>query len=171
VHEQSERQFDPSFLKIERRIQRIAWALIALILALALLGIFGSGLLSKAHVSIAQSGSEVAVDYARFGRLQDRTDLSISIQAPNQTAEEVHVTVSGEFLSKVSIVGITPDPDSTSVGQGASIYSWQVEDWSQPVEILFEYEPKDWMSISGNMKVAAGEQDLGTLGFDLWVFP
>jgi hypothetical protein len=171
VHVDTERQFDPQFQKIERRFQRVGWALIAVFLVLTVLGLFGSGLLSEAQVSTARPGSEVTLDYARFGRLQNRTDLTLVVEAPGQSAEELQVVLSGEFTSKASLVGIAPEPDSTSLGMGSAIYRWQVEDWSAPIEITFEYEPEDWRSISGDVRVTAGEDDLGHLGFHLWVFP
>src|SRR5690606_40519760 len=62
--------------RFEWRVERIAWVLAALLFALALLGVFGGGPLSRA--SAGSSDQTVQVDYERFVRVATSTTLKRS---------------------------------------------------------------------------------------------
>ena len=164
-------QFDPRFNLWEWRIQRMGWVLIALFLLAALVGLFGGGVLSNATARDEGDGYELALGYPRFGRAESTLQLDLQVTAPGQSADEVSAKLSGQFVEKVTITSISPEPDSSAAEGDTVVYTWQVEEWSEPLVVRFEYESRDWRMLSGTFEVDAGSEPLGQVAFEQFLFP
>jgi hypothetical protein len=101
---QEDRDDELIFHRKEWRIQRVGWVLVALFLAFALGGLFGSGPLSRAHAD----GAAGRVEYERFLRYGSSTDLVIT---PAGAAHGVsRIEIDTEYLEAFRVEHITPEP-------------------------------------------------------------
>jgi hypothetical protein len=164
-------EIDPAYGRAEALWQRLGWGLIAAVLIAAVLGLFGGGLFSRAEVTRTGDDYELELSYPRFARTASPIQFTLSVHAPQQSAEQVSVTVSGEIRDEVSFTGVRPQPDIEAIQGDAMIFTWQVENWEQPLVIDFEYEGLGWLEIDGTLLVAAGENELGELTFSQFLFP
>ncbi|AAZ55686.1 hypothetical protein JCM3263A_23110 [Thermobifida fusca] len=122
--------------RFEWRVERIAWVLAALLFALALLGVFGGGPLSRA--SAGSSDQTVQVDYERFVRVATSTTLKVVI-APRAVREgEVALGLSHEFLEAVTVQGITPVPAAVASRADRVVYRFTAPHEGEPVKVTFD---------------------------------
>lgn len=126
IEEKLDRQL--KFHRIEWRIQRIGWFLVALFLAAAFAGLFGNGPLS--HVTA--SGAQGRVEYERFVRYGSPNEIVFT-----PTAGATHginrIEISSDYFQAFRVLSITPEPASvhmvgeqlvyefTAAGAGAAI--------------------------------------------------
>ena len=164
-------ELDPRFGIVERRVQRFGWVLIAVVLVAAIGGLFGGGPFSDTTARHTSEGREIAVTYARLGRAESDLELELEISAPGVSASQLEVVLSGEFLEKVSVTNVLPTPDGESVSGDAIVYTWEVEDWAQVLAVRLEYQSNDWRLVSGRLDVSAGDESLGSLRFEQFIFP
>jgi len=93
------------FHRLEWRFQRIGWVLVALFLALALVGVFGSGPLSHASAQAATG----RIEYERFVRDGSPTELLI-IPAGGAAQGVSRVEISADYLKAFRVTRVTPEP-------------------------------------------------------------
>ena len=96
------------------RIERLGWYLLALIVLLTLLGLFGTGPLSAVE---ARTPGGLSVKYARFERNGAATQMTVA--ARGEPGQAVRFTVSGDLLRYFTLDGIQPPPArAMSAGEG-----------------------------------------------------
>lgn len=164
-------EIDDAFLHKERIVQRIGWVVMAGVLVATFAGLFGGGLFSTATARHEGQGFELALTYPRFARMENNLDMELRIDAQTVASSEVKAVLSGEIVDKASITGISPEPDTEAVLGDSIAYTWQVEDWSQPLVVRFEYELRDWRIIDGRFDVSAGDRSLDGVSFKQFLFP
>lgn len=99
---------DHEFQRRMHGIQRVSWGIMAALLVVALLGLFGSGPLSQATIS---GGSPPArLEYQRFARLDAPTSLRAWLATGPGTGGAARLRLDHEYLRGVRVEGITPDP-------------------------------------------------------------
>lgn len=98
------------FQRREWRAQQIGWLALALFVAAALAGLFGSGPLSGARIADPRGG--LAVDYQRFVRAGAAQRLLFEIDAPS--ARSVELRLSRRYLDAVRVEHVLPPPASTT---------------------------------------------------------
>jgi hypothetical protein len=101
---------DLTFQRRIWRVQRIGWLLIALILVAALLGLFGSGPLSRAVVSTPDGA--VQLDYPRFTRYLAPAQLRLTVQPAPNGEDTVTIWFNRQYLHELQIEQITPAPQT-----------------------------------------------------------
>lgn len=88
-------------------VEKVAFAMLVLFVVGAPLGLFGDGPLSQASVSSADG--TMRVEYQRFCRRQAPQTLDINF--PTQPgADSIELTVDGDYLRRVQITEIFPQP-------------------------------------------------------------
>lgn len=126
IEEQLDREL--KFHRVEWRIQRVGWILIALFVVAAAAGVFGNGPLSHASADSPQG----RIEYERFVRYGSPSEIVIT---PTSGAARGirRIDISSDYLEAFRIASITPEPanvqivgerlvyEFTSVGAGASI--------------------------------------------------
>ena len=93
------------------RIQRIRWTLIALFVALALLGVFSNGPCSE--TSVSSSDGSLDVEYQRFARRTARTHFAVRA-VPG--GAEVTLRLSAAFADAYDIEAVYPLPVRNAAG-------------------------------------------------------
>jgi hypothetical protein len=95
---------DLAFDRRQWRVQRVSWAVLAVLLLLGLLGVFGNGPLSDA---VASDGA-LHVTYERFAHAQAPTTVNIRVSAPG--TNPVRLAIDHRYLDALSIEHIRPPP-------------------------------------------------------------
>jgi len=95
------------FLNFEAKFHKLGFAVLLIIISLAVLGIFSDGYFSNA-VSKNTTG-EVTLDFERFGRLQ--TEFKLKISTTGQHSEVNIYRIGGDFNAFYEIENIWPLPD------------------------------------------------------------
>jgi hypothetical protein len=114
MHEQDSRNYPVhEDMRLQRAFwtwARAMWGAIALIVLIALSGVFANGPLSKTTVT----DSGLALTYERFQRVTAVSRLTAAISASN--AEEACLTLSPPFAENFEITDIQPRPQRSSAG-------------------------------------------------------
>lgn len=95
------------FLNFESKFHKVGFAVLLIIISLAVLGVFSDGYFSNA-VSKNTTG-EVTLDFERFGRLQ--TEFKLKISTTGQHSEGNIYRIGGDFNAFYETENIWPLPD------------------------------------------------------------
>src|SRR5688572_25582044 len=95
--------------------QRVGWVFIFLIVLTAALGFYGEGWISKKEM---KSGP-VSIEYERFFRHEARMELRLSL---SETAGSTIVSLPMQYLKKVRIESIIPEPKENFIQNGRVQY-------------------------------------------------
>jgi hypothetical protein len=156
---------DMDFQRREWLVQRVAWLIMAFLLLAAALGLFGRGPLSRA--TAGQEGGPLWVTYERLDRYQAPTELEI-IAGPNTAqGEELRLTLNQEFLDRIEIDGIEPEPDSVEAAGKEQVYVFKVADPSLPTVVHISYQ----FTRPGSALIELGLEEGSLLNFNQFVFP
>lgn len=101
------------------RIQRVGWAIMLVIVLLALTGLFGRGPAGKTKAGDA--GGPLWVEYERFERFQSSSVLRIHL-LPVTSPGPRQVWISNRYLSGVEIHRILPDPMVTKMSDDGLLF-------------------------------------------------
>ena len=131
---------DAEFQRREWVVERVGWVLLGVVLASAVLGLFGGGPLSQARVTDQQQTFEVT--YERFTRALTYTVLEITVDAGAIEDSSVTVYLSDTWIDNVTTWQITPEPDSTTRTDEGIFYEFATRPNSPLVATLL-YRPND----------------------------
>jgi hypothetical protein len=148
--EQTRLEIDEDIVQQQRmwRIERVGWALMALVLLAALLGFMGHGLFSERSAGTPEAG--FVVTYHRFERYAAPTLLSVWLTTDN--GGETRLRVSQEFLRKIEQLHVDPEPERVELDSGFDTYVFRTR---APGPIVFHYEPTS----AGSMAIMLGLED------------
>lgn len=96
-------------------IQRVGWGLMLVVIALAMLGLFGNGVLSEKQVV----ADDASLRYERFARYESNT--SIEVKAMNPPGSLV-VAFSAAFARSFKVEQINPEPAEQKIESGSTVY-------------------------------------------------
>ena len=119
-------------LRFQRRmwaLQRIGWAVMALIVLVGLVGVFGAGPLSSATAGKEEAPLFVE-EYERFARFMLPTTLRVRLDPMGQG--EAHLWLDRGYLESVRPQTVTPEPDSVEAGPDGFTYVFKVNDPNRP---------------------------------------
>jgi hypothetical protein len=157
---------DLEFERRSWRLQRVGWGMLSLILLAALLGLFGTGWLDSAVAG--QPGSQIWLEYNRFGRLQaESSRLEIHLGPGTAANGKVRVWLNHEYMKGVQVTNLTPEPESVEAGPERFTYVFNVPDASQPTLIIFRLEPDKMGRLNGEVGLEGG----ASLSFKQFVYP
>jgi hypothetical protein len=148
------------------RLERIGRWSIAAILGAAAAGLFGHGPLSRATLRLpgTERAGGMMLVYERFGRAFSESQLVISGSAEVPDGE-TSLWLSGEYLSHVEILRITPDPASQRVEHNGVRYSFRLGDGAQTLTFRVKAQRP------GILTTALRLNDGPQASFDQWFFP
>lgn len=163
-------ELNPRATRAHWTVQRVFWAMLALILVAALLGAFGGGPLSTATSSASMNGVTVDLEYQRWTRSRSPQSFHLTIQAPDAGAESVSVLLPPELRDRMRMEEIVPEPESSSTGPDGTLYTWSVDDWSGPVRVRLDYQSLESFLQKDELLVIVGDREQ-RLSFTQWIFP
>lgn len=155
---------DLAFQEKEWKIERAGWVVMAAIILLALVGLFGGGPVSTTE----QGGSDgFQIRYERFERQMRPSRLMLSLPPPAAGEAETQFWIDRDYLEKVQIEGVSPEPDSVEVGPDRLFFTVKVVDPGQPVHVVVDTQFEDSGWIQGQIGMDEGQP----LSFSQFVFP
>lgn len=156
---------DMAHQRREWRVQRIAWAVMALVLLAALAGLLGPGPLSRSVANAADGA--LRVEYNRFERLQSPSELRIRLPADAARTGTVRLRLNREFVGNVEIRDVLPEPESSSADADGFVYELDTGGSGGPVTVAVRYEYRTFGSTPVRVAIDAGP----AVSFDQWVYP
>ena len=158
-----ERERDLEFQQREWTWQRAGWAVMGLIVLAALIGLLGSGPLSR--TSTAQG--PLRLEYARFERRHAPTGLELTLTGAPAEAGQVDLWFSLDFLEGIEITSIVPDPESAEVANEGMVYRFAVDGSAREFIMRLAFEHNDPGVRTGAIGVVDGPE----IRFSQFVYP
>jgi hypothetical protein len=144
---------DPVFQRREWRIQRAGRIVMALVVAGGLLGLFGTGPLSRAT---ATDAAGLRLQYGRFERVQSPTALRIHVHPRAVSAGRAEVWLDRAYLRDGLVLDVSPAPAATAVTSDRLVYAFDVADPARPVEVVIHVKLQRPGLRAGRVGGAAG---------------
>jgi hypothetical protein len=145
---------DLRFQEREWKVQRIGWAVMLLIVLLALLGLFGTGPISTG--SAESDDGAIQAGYERFIRHDGRTTFTLEVDGSQARNGEIQLWVSRDYLDAIQVEQITPQPADTIAAGDRLIYTFLVDDPASALTVTFSLRPQDMLRLSGDAGLVDG---------------
>ena len=133
------------------------------IVVAALIGLLGAGPLS----SVTAESGPLQLQYTRFERRHAPTELELSIASSAVSQDQVEVWFSSDYLARIEITSMVPEPEAVSETDGRVIYRFSIDDQVQTPTIHFALEHDDPGPTTGHIGVIDGPE----LTFWQFVYP
>jgi hypothetical protein len=145
---------DPALVRRMQTVQRVGWAVFALVVLAALLGLFGTGLFSKAGAG--DPGGPLSVEYDRGLRYQAREQLRVRLGPGAVRDGKARVWLSDGYLDRVQIRRIDPSPETVELGPGGQTFVFAARALTEPATVMFYLEPEKVGPLSGEVRLDGG---------------
>lgn len=144
-----------AFEKREWVFQKIGRVMMGLLIVAALLGFFGAGPLSLTELTSSEGA--FSATYERFGRRGATTNLTLDIAGNVAENGKVDVWISSDYLDHMQLDGITPNPDQVAAADDGEIYTFLVEEPSDPLTVNFNFTIDSMGRQSGRVGLRNGD--------------
>ncbi len=157
---------DMEFQAASWRVQRIGWTLMLLIVAAALSGLFGGGVLSSAQAGDASGG--FSLDYERFVRRSAPQSVRLTLgPASRQSDSTVAAWIDRDWLERHHITSMSPEPMSSELDAGRITYTFLSRNLPEPLVVRVHLEALKF----GKTKSRAGIPAGSSVSFMQIVYP
>ncbi|MEY9211819.1 hypothetical protein NI17_008590 [Thermobifida halotolerans] len=156
---------DAVFQRREWRVERGAWALAAVLIALALLGLFGAGPLS--WTGAGSPDGLVHAEYERFTRERGPTTLEVRIAPEAAQQGRIRLGVSQDYLEAFMVQSITPQPSTVVGGTDTLVYEFEVDRPDTPLTVTFNLQGEQMWLHQGEL----GVEGSAPVRFRQFVYP
>lgn len=92
----------------EWRLEQVAWAILALIIIAALLGLLGPGPLSESVAG--EQNSDLWIDYERVARYQAPLTIRVHLRPQAPATSPARISINRGFYEAVEVRAISPEP-------------------------------------------------------------
>ena len=135
-------------LRVQRqmwKIQRIGWALMASLVVLGLVGLFGHGPASRTSAGDRQG--PLWVEYERFGRHQSSSELRVHIRATD-TSKPISIWIGPDYAAHVDIQQIIPAPLRNMLADHGLAFEIAAADPHEPgvITLLLQFRDIGWVT-------------------------
>ena len=151
---------DQAHERKERKAEIVGWAVIAVLLALALTGVFGRGPLSHATAET----DLIKLEYQKFLRKGADSEFVVQIRPSNDGVQSFWL--SNQLLEKIEISRLEPTPKSSLVKDDGIEYAFDSQPGSE-ARVAFQFQPQTWGKIDSQIIDASGK---GT-DLKLYIYP
>jgi hypothetical protein len=158
----------PEDLPFQRRewlAERVAWAVMALLIAAALLGLFGTGPLSR--TTAGDEAGPLWLEYERFARVLAPAVLTVHVGPAAARDRTLRLWVDRRYLESVELQQVTPQPHSTAAGLERLIYDFRLAEGERAAAITFNMRPSRFGSLPGRVGLIGGP----AVRFQQFVYP
>jgi hypothetical protein len=131
------------------KIQRVGWAMMALIVAFGAAGLFGHGPASRASVG-DQQGS-LWVEYERFGRHHGSSELRLHVRAADPS-KPLHLWIGPDYAAHVDIQQIIPPPLKSTLGDQGFVFEIAAADQHEPGVVTLLLQFRDIGLVTGEIR-------------------
>jgi hypothetical protein len=140
--------------RVQWMVERVLWVVMAGVVLAALLGLLGAGPISLE--SRSSSDSSIEATYDRFGRLGSSLALDLTLR-PQVGGEQVEVAISGDYLEKLRLEGVTPEPAEVRTDGDDLIFAFTVAESAEQVDATFNFTVEGMGPSGGEIGIPDGE--------------
>jgi hypothetical protein len=158
---------DFEFQRRSWRVQRVAWLAGLLLLAGAMLGLFGSGPLSRATVDVP---GLMRVEYQRFARYETPETLTIHLLPAATGGSSVQVGLDRQYLDRSKVDSIVPPPQRVRAADDRLVYEFDVARPGGALTVALVLEPQRIGWARGRITLERGSAP-GQVTFGQFVYP
>ena len=147
----------------EWRIERVGWAVMALLVLAGLLGVFGDGPLGQARTG----GAGASVEYDRLQRAAAPTEYRFAVDPALATDGHLRLRLDEALLEEAELISIVPEPASVATGPGYVEFAFAVHAPGTPARITFRFKPTTFGRVRGEVALPG----TAPVVLDQFVFP
>ena len=114
---------DLKFQSRQWTVQRVGWAVMALVVLAAVVGVFGNGPLANA--TARSSDGAYQVEYARFARHRAPTSIRVVLQQ-GAVGSEARIAIDRGYADGMQVEQVYPEPESVEVGGNEVVYTFKL---------------------------------------------
>ena len=151
--------------RLEWKIERVCWVVMALVVFAALAGLLGHGPLSRAEAG--ERGSALRAEYHRFERYQGPTAIRLHLGPGLGGGGQVRLWVARSFVENIELHHIDPEPLVVEAAGDRFVYVFRVTEAGRPTSVTYHYEPNRY----GRMPVSLGIEGGPELAFRQFIYP
>ena len=155
---------DRGFQRREWRFERVGWTMMALVVAAALLGVFGYGPLSHATVG---DPATLALDYDRVQRASAPAEYRFRAARALTGDGEVRLRFDSALTEEMELDSIMPEPREVRSGPGYTEFAFATAAGDEPATIMFEFRPATFGHVRGRVT----SEGAPPLLFDQYILP
>ncbi|MCI0548840.1 MAG: hypothetical protein L0027_16345 [Candidatus Rokubacteria bacterium] len=133
---------DLAFQERSWRLQRLGWGLMLIASLAAVLGLFGSGPLSRASIG-SETGGPLRLEYARFVRVDAPSVLRVRIAAvgPGRERGTASLWLNREYLERMRVEEVLPPPVAVEARGPEMHYTFAASGEPAPLSVTFRLRP------------------------------
>lgn len=147
-------------------IERVSWVIMALLILAASVGLLGHGPFSSGVLNVPSSG--LLVQYERFERMNAQALLRIRLGSQQQQDDvAARLSLGREFLGKVAISHIEPEPAEVEVWPDRLTYVFTRPEPGNSAEVIIHYQPFSF----GKVEVRIGLDGYPVQAFGQFIYP
>jgi hypothetical protein len=131
-------------LKFQKRswiFQRVGWAAMALIVAIAAAGFLGKGPQSQGLVSSSDGAYEV--EYPRYARHHSPEVIVITIADGAVEGDKVRLSLPQSYLEGLEVDSVFPEPDRVEVMNDEIVYVFNLGESAASAKVTFRVQYED----------------------------
>lgn len=156
---------DRTHQRVEWRIERVGWALMALLVLAAALGLLGDGPLGEARAS---RGEGLDVEFDRLQRAAAPTEYRFSVDPVLAGGGTLRLRLDASLLDEIELQSIVPEPVSVAAGPGYTEFEFAIDGTGgAPARIAFRFQPTTFGPVQGKASVPGARP----LALDHFVYP
>lgn len=130
---------DPGFQRREWLVQRVGWWILTAFVASALLGVFGSGPLSRARAGTP--GAAVWIEYERFVRVGAPSRMYVHLGGPAADGHTREVRLDRRYWDGVRVDQLLPEPQRVVIGADEVSFLFDMQETPDGSTIILDLEP------------------------------
>lgn len=132
------------------RLERVSWALMALLLAAAVSGVFGGG-----PVSHARTGSRtVELEYDRLLRAAAPTEYRLQVRHDAAREGRLDVRIDQDLVDVMEMDAFVPEPEAVTAGPGYTQFTFRIEaGGDSPAHVVIGFQPTTFGRFRGRILV------------------
>jgi hypothetical protein len=140
---------DDSFQRREWLVQRVGWTLWLAIILAALAGLLGSGPLSNASVTAADSS--IRVEYQRYAHHHHPTTIAVQVLQDVSSEDAIRIEVSQELLKSMELRTVQPEPEKKLLSDRGAVLVFALDRAKRCPLITFHLEYEDFGRSGGTV--------------------
>jgi hypothetical protein len=125
-------------LRFQRRawvFERVGWVAMAVVIAMAVAGVFGHGISSKESTS-SRDGN-LKVEFSRVTRHQSPDTIRLTLAPGAVQGDEARIAFSSRSVDGMDIETVYPEPESVETGADETVFVFILTDEGTLTEIVF----------------------------------
>lgn len=130
---------DPRFQRREWTVERVWWAVLALLVVMALLGVFSAGPLSETTTGGPDAGVEV--EHERFVRDTGKSTWTIRVQPEAVQNQKATVFISDELAQAMQIQNVAPAPSTETSTRAGLMLEFDAPQADSPPVVRLRFRP------------------------------